>query len=218
MPATYTVSIAQLRAWDACKLDARVADLRTHLGRDVAEDEDVPLITWADVTPVPADHVWALAHIDRVRAVALCADIAEAAVRLAWLPIYPGRPMDAVRAARSGPGAAVNAAVYAAYAAAAVYAADDDAGAYAAVAATGAADDAAYTAANAAYAAASAAYAAAHAAAATGAAGAAYASAAVRAATDAGVDVRPTVLAAIAGPTVLAGVRRKTLDGAPAAP
>ena len=181
MPATYTVSIAQLRAWDACKLDARVADLRTHLGRDVAEDEDVPLITWADVTPVPADLVWALAHIDRVRAVALCADIAEAAVRLAWLPIYPGRPMDAVRAPRSGPGAAVNAAVYAAYAAAAVYAADDDAGAYAAV--------------NAAY--------------------AAYA--AVRA-DDAGVDVRPTVLAAIAGPTVLAGVRRKTLDGAPAAP
>ena len=209
MPATYTVSIAQLRAWDACKLDARVADLRTHLGRDVAEDEDVPLITWADVTPVPADLVWALAHIDRVRAVALCADIAEAAVRLAWLPIYPGRPMDAVRAARSGPGAAVNAAVYAA---------DDDAGAYAAVAATGAADDAAYTAANAAYAAANAAYAAANAAAATGAAGAAYASAAVRAATGAGVDVRPTVLAAIAGPTVLAGVRRKTLDGAPAAP
>ena len=178
MPATYTVSIAQLRAWDACKLDARVADLRTHLGRDVAEDEDVPLITWADVTPVPADLVWALAHIDRVRAVALCADIAEAAVRLAWLPIYPGdgRPMDAASAARSGPGAAVNAAYAAANAA---YAAAHAAyAAYAAAAATGAADDAgAYAAVNAAY--------------------AAYA--AVRA-TDAGVDVRPTVLAAIAGP------------------
>ena len=173
MPATYTVSIAQLRAWDACKLDARVADLRTHLGRDVAEDEDVSLITWADVTPVPADLVWALAHIDRVRAVALCADIAEAAVRLAWLPIYPGdgRPMDAVYAADDDAGA--YAAANAAYAAAhAAYAA------YAAAAATDAADDAgAYAAVNAAY--------------------AAYA--AVRA-TDAGVDVRPTVLAAIAGP------------------
>ena len=205
MPATYTVSIAQLRAWDACKLDARVADLRTHLGRDVAEDEDVPLITWADVTPVPADLVWALAHIDRVRAVALCADIAEAAVRLAWLPIYPGdgRPMDAASAARSGPGAAVNAAYAAANAAyaaanAAVNAAVYDAGAYAA-----------YAAANAAYAAAHAAYAAYAAAAATDAAddagayaavNAAYAAYAAVRATDAGVDVRPTVLAAIAGP------------------
>ena len=173
MPATYTVSIAQLRAWDACFIDARVAGLRDHLGREVGEDEDVPLITWADVTPVPADLVWALAHIDRVRAVALCADIAEAAVRLAWLPIYPGdgRPMDAVYAADDDAGA--YAAANAAYAAAhAAYAA------YAAAAATDAADDAgAYAAINAAY--------------------AAYA--AVRA-TDAGVDVRPTVLAAIAGP------------------
>ena len=65
--------------------------------------------------------------------------------------------------------------------------------------------DAAYAAARDTAATANAAYAAANAAAAaaTGAAddaGAAYASAAVRAADDAGVDVRPTVLAAIAGP------------------
>lgn len=45
----YTLSIAEMRAAQACDLDARIADIRNTLGRDVAEDEAIPLKTWWDL-------------------------------------------------------------------------------------------------------------------------------------------------------------------------
>ena len=49
MTAPLTVTIAQLRAWGACFIDARVAGLRAHLGCEVGEDEPIPLTAWAGV-------------------------------------------------------------------------------------------------------------------------------------------------------------------------
>ena len=114
MPATYTVSIAQLRAWDACFIGARVAGLRAHLGRDVADDEDVSLITWAGVawdedgvrhseTSV-RNIAWAAAHTGpsgRRIVVAWAADCAERVLPV-WEARRPSdsRPRDAIALVR----------------------------------------------------------------------------------------------------------------------
>ena len=55
-----SITIAELRKHHACDLNARAAALSAHLGRVVADDEHVPLTTWAEVTPSTSDLMWAL--------------------------------------------------------------------------------------------------------------------------------------------------------------
>ena len=154
---TTTVTIAQLRSWRACDLDARIQALCSHLGREVGADEPVPLVVWAD-TPwegregARAEHsdkdlVWAAAHVDHRLVVAWAADCAEHVLRIyesrlpddtrprdciaavrAWLAAPGPRALEAVMVARD---VARRAAAYAAYAA---YAAADAADAAAAAA------------------------------------------------------------------------------------
>ena len=167
MPATYTVSIAQLRAWDACFIDARVAGLRDHLGCEVGEDEPIPLTTWSAVawdedgvrqseTSV-RDLVWALAHTGpsgRRIVVAWAADCAERVLPV-WEARRPSdsRPRDAIALVRrwlADPATVTQRELFAAADAgyAAAYAAADDAAGAAAYAADAA--DAGYAAADAA--------------------------------------------------------------------
>ena len=56
-----TLSITTLRRHEACDLHKRVADLNATLGREVPEDEKVPLRTWWDLdTTSVADLWWSL--------------------------------------------------------------------------------------------------------------------------------------------------------------
>ena len=181
MNADLTVTIAQLRAWGACLIGARVAGLRDHLGCEVGEDEPIPLTTWAAVAWTNEDGVrhsetsvrdlaWAAAHTGssgRRLVVAWAADCAERALP-AWEARRPSdsRPRDAIALVRRwladpesmareelfAAAAAGYAAAYTAAADAAYAAAYADAGYAAAYAAAAdAAYAAAYAAADAAY-------------------------------------------------------------------
>ena len=115
MTAPLTVTIAQLRAWGACFIDARVAGLRDHLGCEVGEDEPIPLTAWAGVAWTNEDGVrhsetsvrdlaWAAAHTGpsgRRLVVAWAADCAERALP-AWEARRPSdsRPRDAIALVR----------------------------------------------------------------------------------------------------------------------
>ena len=162
MTAPLTVTIAQLRAWGACFIDARVAGLRDHLGCEVGEDEPIPLTTWAGVAWTDEDGVrhsetsvrdlaWAAAHTGpsgRRLVVAWAADCAERALP-AWEARRPSdsRPRDAIALVRrwlADPESMAREELFAAADAgyAAAYAAADDAGYAAAYAAADAAYDA----------------------------------------------------------------------------
>jgi hypothetical protein len=57
---TLSITIAELRVAHACDLDDRIATLAAHLGRTPADDEPIPLATWAEVTPDVDDLMWGL--------------------------------------------------------------------------------------------------------------------------------------------------------------
>ena len=115
MTAPLTVTIAQLRAWGACFIGARVAGLRDHLGCEVGEDEPIPLTTWAGVAWTNEDGVrhsetsvrdlaWAAAHTGssgRRLVVAWAADCAERVLPV-WEARRPSdsRPRDAIALVR----------------------------------------------------------------------------------------------------------------------
>ena len=103
------VTIGSLRAWGACSIDDRIAGLRAHLGRDVPDDEPVPLAVWAEVPwggephHSDSDLRWALSRTSEGRRTlaALVADCVERVLPI-WEARYPGdrRPREAVEAIR----------------------------------------------------------------------------------------------------------------------
>ena len=114
MTAPLTVTIAQLRAWGACFIGARVAGLRDHLGCEVGEDEPIPLTTWAAVAwdedgvrcseTSAQDLAWAAIRTGssgRRLVVAWAADCAERVLPV-WEAHHPtySRPRDAIALVR----------------------------------------------------------------------------------------------------------------------
>lgn len=53
-----TLSIATLRRHESCELDDRIADLCRTLGRDVPEDEEIPLRVWWDLGTTSTPDLW----------------------------------------------------------------------------------------------------------------------------------------------------------------
>ena len=77
-----TITIASLRAHNACDLDARIADIRRVLP-DVAEDTPVPLATWWALpsTSIP-DRIWSLRAVsDPARGRVIAVTVASRAAR-----------------------------------------------------------------------------------------------------------------------------------------
>jgi hypothetical protein len=98
-----TLSIKTLREHETCALDARIAALAAHLGRRPTDDEPVPFVTWAEVTPFISDMIWALQCVDRGDRVA--AEVARRAAARAR-----GYARANIRAADDANDAAANAA------------------------------------------------------------------------------------------------------------
>jgi hypothetical protein len=99
-----TISIADLTTWEACDLPSRVAAIRAHLARDIADDEQIPLTTWAEVTPDLDDLIWAMGRTPAGRAflAGFACDCAENVLPI-WLASYPedDRPAAAIRVGRN---------------------------------------------------------------------------------------------------------------------
>lgn len=96
-------SIATLRSLDARKIDDRAASIRAHLGREVPDDEEIPLTVWAEVTPDLDDLIWAVEHHPargRILNDFGC-DCAERVLPI-WLAAHPDddRPAAAIRVGR----------------------------------------------------------------------------------------------------------------------
>jgi len=98
-----TISIADLTMWEVCDLPSRVAAIRAHLARGIADDEQIPLTTWAEITPQFDDLIWALESTPAGRAIlaGFACDCAERVLPI-WLAVYPDddRPAAAIRVGR----------------------------------------------------------------------------------------------------------------------
>jgi len=98
-----TISIADLTMWEVCDLPSRVAAIRAHLARGIADDEQIPLTTWAKITPQFDDLIWALESTPAGRAIlaGFACDCAERVLPI-WLAVYPDddRPAAAIRVGR----------------------------------------------------------------------------------------------------------------------